>query len=137
MVGYQKVKHFQPNRVFSIYVNKKLTSSDNLVGGLNPRTFTLLNNANNFDYMKKATIAHMEVVRQYFKDGVEITPTDNEKLLHSIYGDSTGMTVVVNEFKTDLAVVHYKNGKELAEGFWAVAVQFEPYIHSNDLIIVK
>jgi hypothetical protein len=87
--------------------------------------------------MKKATIVHLEVVNQYFKDGVEITPTAEEKLLYSIWGVESGINVIRSEFKTDLAVVHYKNGKELADGFWKVVAQFESFIHSNDLVIVK
>lgn len=87
--------------------------------------------------MKKATIVHLEVVNQYFKDGVEITPTAEEKLLYSIWGVESGINVIRSEFKTDLAVVPYKNGKELAAGFWKVAAQFESFIHSNDLVIVK
>ena len=60
--------------------------------------------------MKKATIIHLEKVTQYFKDGVEVTPTATEKLMNSIF---PSMETKTTEFRTELEVVSYKNEKEL------------------------
>lgn len=82
--------------------------------------------------MKTATITHLEKVTQYFKDGVEVTPTANEKLVNSIFGM---FETKVTEFRFQLEVVKYKNQKELTAKFWEVAEQFKNWIHPNDLII--
>jgi hypothetical protein len=82
--------------------------------------------------MKTATIIHKETVTQYFKDGAEVTPSAEEKLLNAIFGT---MEEKVTTFRTELAVVKYKNKKELTAKFWEVAEQFKNFIHPNDLII--
>jgi hypothetical protein len=82
--------------------------------------------------MKTATITHKEVVTQYFKDGQEVTPSAQEKLLNSIFGTFETKTT---EFKFPLEVVKYKNQKELTAKFLEVAEQFKNWIHPNDLII--
>jgi len=82
----------------------------------------------------KAIITHKEVVTQYFKDGVEVAPTANEKLLNAIFNT---FETKVSEFYFQLEMVTYKNQKELTAKFWEVARQFENFIHPNDLIIQK
>lgn len=82
--------------------------------------------------MKTATITHKEVVTQYFKDGIEVTPTANEKLMNSIFGMFETKTT---EFRFQLEVVTYKTKKELEAKFWEVSEQFKNWIHPNDLII--
>ena len=62
--------------------------------------------------MKKATIIHLEKVTQYFKEGVEVTPSAEEKLLNAIFNTMETETI---EFKTELEVVTYKNEKELTD----------------------
>ena len=84
--------------------------------------------------MKKATIIHLEKVTQYFKAGVEVTPTSEEKLLNAIFNT---METETTEFRTELEVVNYKNEKELTAKFWEVAEQFKNWIHPNDLIIAR
>lgn len=56
--------------------------------------------------MKKATIIHLEKVTQYFKEGMEVTPSANEKLINAIF---PSMETKVTEFRTELEVVNYKN----------------------------
>lgn len=84
--------------------------------------------------MKKATIIHLEKVTQYFKAGVEVAPTAEEKLLNAIFNT---METETTEFRTELEVVSYKNEKELTAKFWEVAEQFKNWIHPNDLIIAR
>jgi hypothetical protein len=84
--------------------------------------------------MKKATIIHLEKVTQYFKSGVEVTPTPEEKLMNAIF---PSMETKTTEFKTELEVVSFKNEKELTSKFWEVAEQFKNWIHPNDLIIAR
>jgi hypothetical protein len=84
--------------------------------------------------MKKATIIHLEKVTQYFKLGVEVIPTAEEKLMNAIF---PSMETKTTEFKTELEVVSFKNEKELTAKFWEVAEQFKNWIHPNDLIIVR
>jgi len=82
--------------------------------------------------MKTATIIHKEIVTQFFKEGVEVTPSAQDKLLNIIFGT---MEEKVTIFRTELAVVEYKNQKELTAKFWEVSEQFKNFIHSSDLII--
>jgi hypothetical protein len=84
--------------------------------------------------MKTATIIHLEKVTQYFKDGIEVIPTEEEKLLHSIFNT---MQTETKEFKTEIGVLRYKNEKELNTNFYEFAQQFINFIHINDLIIIK
>lgn len=84
--------------------------------------------------MKKATIIHLEKVTQYFKEGMEVTPSANEKLINAIF---PSMETKTTEFRTELEVVTYKNEKELTAKFWEVAEQFKNWIHPNDLIIAR
>lgn len=84
--------------------------------------------------MKKATIIHLEKVTQYFKEGMEVTPSANEKLINAIF---PSMETKVTELRTELEVVNYKNEKELTAKFWEVAEQFKNWIHPNDLIIAR
>ena len=84
--------------------------------------------------MKKATILHLEKVTQYFKNGIEVTPTSEEKLMNEIFSI---METETTEFKTELKVVDYKNENDLAAKFWEAAEQFKSFIHPNNLIIVK
>lgn len=84
--------------------------------------------------MKKATIIHLEKVTQYFKEGQEVTPSANEKLMNEIF---PSMETKTTEFRTELEVVTYKNEKELTAKFWEVAEQFKNWIHPNDLIIAR
>jgi hypothetical protein len=85
--------------------------------------------------MKKATIIHLEKVTQYFKEGMEVTPSAEEKLLHAIF--PANFETETTEFRTELEVVSYKNEKELTAKFWEVAEQFKNWIHPNDLIIAR
>ena len=84
--------------------------------------------------MKKATIIHKETVTQYFKNGVEVTPTAQEKLMNAIF---PSMETKVTEFNFELEQVTYKNEKELTAKFWEVAEQFKNWIHPNDLMIAR
>lgn len=84
--------------------------------------------------MKKATILHLEKFTQYFKGGVEVTPTSEEKLMNELFSTMETQTI---EFKTEIKVVAYKNEKDLAAKFWEVAEQFKNFIHPNNLIIIK
>jgi hypothetical protein len=84
--------------------------------------------------MKKATIIHLEKVTQYFKEGLEVTPSAEEKLLNAIFNT---METKTTEFKTELEVVTYKNEKELTAKFYEVAEQFKNFLHPNDLIIAR
>ena len=85
--------------------------------------------------MKKATIIHYEKITQYFKDGVEVEPTSEQKLLHAIFPQN--FETEATEFRTELEVVSYKNENELTAKFWEVAEQFKNWIHPNDLIIAR
>lgn len=82
----------------------------------------------------KATIIHLEKVTQYFKEGVEVTPSSEEKLLNAIFNT---METETTEFKTELEVVSYKNEKELTAKFYEIAEQFKNFLHPNDLIIAR
>ena len=58
--------------------------------------------------MKKATIIHLEKVTQYFKEGMEVTPSANEKLINAIF---PSMETKVTEFRTELEVVKLQKRK--------------------------
>ena len=94
----------------------------------------LIFDPSNKDKMKKATIIHLEKVTQYFKEGMEVTPSANEKLINAIF---PSMETKVTEFRTELEVVNYKTEKELTAKFWEVEEQFKNWIHPNDLIIAR
>ena len=82
--------------------------------------------------MKTATIIHRETVKQYFKNGIEVTPSAEEKLMNELY---PSMETKETTFNFPLEVVKYKNKKELTVKFWEVAEQFKNFIHPNDLVI--
>jgi len=82
--------------------------------------------------MKTATIIHTETLTQYFKEGLEVTPSPQDKLMHAIYGT---LEEIVTSFRTELAVVEYKNKKELTAKCQEVAEEFKNFIHPNDLTI--
>lgn len=84
--------------------------------------------------MKKAKVIHIETVTQYFKDGIEVTPSAQEKLLNVIFKTMEEKTTT---FKTELDVIKYKNQNELNTKFWGVAEQFKNFIHPSNLIIER
>ena len=84
--------------------------------------------------MKNASIVHVEKITQFFKDGIETTPTADEKLLNAIFGT---LEIKTTYFKTEIAVVKYKTEKELTIKFWEIVEQFKNFVHPSDLVIIK
>ena len=82
--------------------------------------------------MKTAVIVHKQTVVQFFKDGEEIKLSAQDKLLNAIFGT---MEETITNFKTEIAVVKYKNQKELTAKFWEVADQFKSFINPDELFV--
>ena len=87
----------------------------------------------------KAAIIHTEIISQYFLNGEEVTLTADEKLLFSIFGTTEENPTVkkTTTFETLIAVVDYKNEKELNARFYEVADGFTGLIHPNDMKIIR
>jgi hypothetical protein len=69
-------------------------------------------------------------------NGVEITPTWEQKLLNSLYPNQNGMEMKVTTSSRIVGEISYKTKKELDAKFQEVATEYEKFINPFELSVV-